>query len=63
MSPDGRVVMRQHRRRALAAGGVVGPIAFVAAWAVLGTRLPGYSPAGDAISPLSPSPMSLTGGW
>ncbi|MGH9154682.1 MAG: DUF998 domain-containing protein [Acidimicrobiales bacterium] len=58
--------MRRHRRRALAAGGVVGPVAFVAAWAELGTRLPGYSPTGDAISRLAatdaPTRWAMTAG-
>lgn len=34
-------------------GGVAGPAAFVTAWAVLGRRLPGYSPVDDAISRLA----------
>jgi hypothetical protein len=32
---------------------VLGPVAFVAAWAVLGRRLPGYDPTEDAISRLA----------
>lgn len=44
---------RPQRRRLPALGGVVGPAAFVAAWAVLGRRLPGYSPVDDAISRLA----------
>ena len=36
--------------RALAAGLVAGPVAFVAAWAVGGARTPGYSYVHDAIS-------------
>ena len=39
--------------RRLAIGGVVGPVAFVTAWAVLGTRIPGYDPTTDAISRLA----------
>lgn len=34
-------------------GGVVGPVAFVAAWAVGGERTPEYSPVHDAISRLA----------
>jgi hypothetical membrane protein len=40
-------------RSALASGGVVGPAAFVAAWAVLGSGREGYSPVVDAISQLA----------
>lgn len=39
--------------RAAALGGIIGPAAFVAGWAVLGARTPGYSPVGDAISRLA----------
>ena len=39
--------------RRLAIGGVVGPAAFVTAWAVLGARMPGYDPTTDAISRLA----------
>ena len=39
--------------RRLALGGMVGPAAFVGAWAVLGARLPGYDPTQDAISRLA----------
>lgn len=41
------------RRRLAALGGVVGPAAFLAAWALLGRRGAGYSPADDAISRLA----------
>jgi len=41
------------RRRLAALGGVVGPAVFVTAWALLGRRLPGYSPVDDAISRLA----------
>jgi hypothetical protein len=32
---------------------VIGPVAFVGAWATLGTRFPGYDPTQDAISRLA----------
>ena len=41
------------REAAIAAGGVVGPAVFVAAWAVLGARADGYDPTRDAISMLA----------
>lgn len=44
--------------RAAALGGVIGPAAFVAAWAILGARAPGYSPTEDAISRLAASGAS-----
>lgn len=44
---------RPRGRRLAALGGVVGPVSFVAAWAVLGRRVPGYSPVDDAISRLA----------
>ncbi|MDP9387659.1 MAG: DUF998 domain-containing protein, partial [Actinomycetota bacterium] len=40
-------------RKLLAGGGVVGPLAFIAAWAVLGARAEGYSPVSDPISELA----------
>lgn len=40
-------------RRGLAWGGIVGPAAFVSAWAVGGARQTGYSPVTDAISELA----------
>jgi hypothetical membrane protein len=43
--------VKQHR--ALAWGGVVGPIAFVAAWATAGALTKGYSPADEVISQLA----------
>ncbi len=43
------------RRRLLAIGGVVGPIALVTAWSTLGARVSGYSPTQDAISRLAAS--------
>ena len=39
--------------RLTAAGGIVGPAAFVTAWAVAGARTPGYSSVDDAISRLA----------
>lgn len=42
-------------RPLLAAGGVVGPAAFVTAWSVLGATASGYSPVDDAISRLAAS--------
>ena len=52
--------------RWLAAGGVVGPLAFIAAWAVLGARRAGYSPIEDPISRLaavgSPTRPAMTAG-
>jgi hypothetical protein len=45
-------------RRLLALGGVVGPAGFVAAWAVAGVRLKGYSPKEDPISRLAASGAS-----
>ena len=39
------------RRRAL--GGLLGPAAFIAAWAILGARTDGYSPVPDPISRLA----------
>jgi hypothetical membrane protein len=40
-------------RRRLAWGGIVGPIAFIACWAVGGLLTDGYSPIDDAISRLA----------
>ena len=39
--------------RLLALGGVVGPVVFVASWAVAGATVAGYSPIDDAISDLA----------
>jgi hypothetical membrane protein len=50
MGPD---VCRAAKTTALAAGGVVGPAAFIADWTVLGARRSGYSPVDDAISRLA----------
>ena len=48
-------------------GGLVGPTAFVTAWAVGGTRIDGYSPVNDAISRLAavhaPTQALMTGGF
>lgn len=53
------------RWRAL--GGVVGPVAFIGAWAVLGPRVQGYSPVADPISRLAavgaPTRVAMTGGF
>jgi hypothetical protein len=53
-------------RRLAQAGGVAGPAAFVAAWAVLGARAAGYSPVEDPISRLAavgaPSRTAMTAG-
>lgn len=40
-------------RRTLALGGLIGPAAFVTAWALLGARKPGYNPIEDHISRLA----------
>lgn len=42
-----------HRETAFSAGGVIGPAAFVTAWAVLGAGADGYDPVRDAISRLA----------
>ena len=51
----------------MAAGGVVGPIAFVTAWALCGRATPGYSPSQDAISQLAaigaPTRLAMTLGF
>lgn len=44
--------------RVAAAGGVVGPLVFVADWALLGATRSGYSPVEDAISRLAESGAS-----
>ena len=44
---------RRRGRRLAAVGGIVGPVVFVAAWAVLGRRAPDYSAVDDAISRLA----------
>jgi hypothetical membrane protein len=41
------------RERMLALGGLVGPAAFVAGWAINGARRPGHSPVEDPISSLA----------
>lgn len=47
-------------------GGILGPAAFITAWAVLGARQEGYSPVDDPISRLaavgSPSRAAMTAG-
>ena len=46
---------------------MAGPAAFIAAWAMLGTRLPGYDPTQDAISRLAadgaPDQVWMTAGF
>lgn len=53
--------------RAAAFGGVVGPVAFVAAWSVLGARTANYSATRDAISRLAatgaPTHAAMTAGF
>lgn len=48
-------------------GGVIGPVAFVAAWSILGARTSGYSPTEDAISRLAasgaPTRAAMTAGF
>jgi len=44
---------RASRRRLLAIGGVIGPVAVVSTWATLGAVVAGYSPTQDAISRLA----------
>jgi len=39
--------------RVLALGGVIGPVVFIATWALAGSTRAGYSPADDAISDLA----------
>ena len=58
---------RSRRTRLAAAGGIVGPAAFIAAWAILGRRVPGYSAVDDAISRLAatgaPDRATMTAGF
>jgi hypothetical protein len=53
--------------RARALGGILGPLAFVVAWAVLGRRSPGYSPVHEPISRLAavgaPTRSAMTAGF
>jgi hypothetical membrane protein len=55
------------RERLLAAAGVVGPGAFIADWAILGSRAKNYSPVSDAISELArmhaPTRPAMTAGF
>lgn len=44
---------RGRARRLAAAGGVAGPVAFIAAWVIGGLRTPGYSPVQEPISRLA----------
>jgi hypothetical protein len=48
-------------RRLGAVCGVLGPTAFVAGWAVLGARTPGYDPLTDAISRLAAEDAATRG--
>ena len=54
-------------RRALAWGGVIGPVGFVTAWATAGAVTSGYSPVEDAISRLAaihaPTRWVMTAGF
>ncbi|MBW8826674.1 MAG: DUF998 domain-containing protein [Acidobacteria bacterium] len=56
--------MKLTSRRWFAAGGIVGPVTFVAAWAFLGTGRARYSPVNDPISRLAavgtPSHVAMT---
>lgn len=55
------------RTRAAAIGGVGGPVAFVAAWALLGASAEGYAPSRDPISRLAalgaPTRVGMTSGF
>jgi hypothetical membrane protein len=50
--PDDPLDKLSRGSRWMAAGGIVGPVAFVAAWALCGRAAPGYAPTRDAISEL-----------
>lgn len=54
-------------RRLLAAGGIVGPAGFIAAWSILGATADYYDPAQDAISRLAaigaPTRPGMTAGF
>ena len=56
-----------NRRRLLAAGGIVGPAGFIAAWSILGATADNYSPTQDAISRLAavraPTRAGMTAGF
>ncbi|MCU1677058.1 MAG: hypothetical protein JWM93_1816 [Frankiales bacterium] len=53
MTSDSAARRQLARRRAAALGGIVGPVAFTGAWAVLGATRPGYSPVSGHISDLA----------
>ena len=59
--------MARTQTRWLAIGGIAGPAAFVGAWVVGATRIPGYSMVDDAISRLAavhaPTRVLMTGGF
>jgi hypothetical membrane protein len=63
----GRVGAPDAPRKPLLFGGVLGPAAFVAAWAILGLTASGYSPVDDAISRLgavgAPTRPAMTAGF
>jgi hypothetical membrane protein len=63
-TPD---ALRRVVRRVLLWGGILGPAAFVAAWAILGATTSGYSPVHDAISRLgaarAPTRPAMTAGF
>ncbi len=58
---------RMRQRRTLALGGLVGPSAFVAAWATAGALADGYSPVEEVISQLAavdaPTRWLMTAGF
>lgn len=55
------------KRRSLAFGGIIGPTAFIAAWAILGAPKTGYNPVEDHISRLAaqgvPERPAMTAGF
>ena len=59
--------MSPRATRALAAGGIIGPFAFVVAWVLEGMSTKGYSPIEDAISELArthaPTRVAMTLGF
>jgi hypothetical membrane protein len=61
------MTFRMADRRALALGGIVGPVSFVAAWTISGLHYDGYSPIDGFISDLaaigSPTRTGMTAGF
>ena len=59
--------MNDATRRALAAGGIIGPAGFITAWTLSGQATDGYSPVSDFISDLaalgSPTRVAMTAGF